>query len=243
MTWKTGDIILAQKPPDSYFYPGVVRDNRDGRVNILFEDGAEANLRADQTMELKLEPGDYVQVRVPLGRDFTPAKLLRWNGQLVTVEHAEGDQETTSLGMIRIDRAAWKVAGSQRPRLPWIVGDRVWGLWSGDRCWYPGTLQAIQTDLHILFDDGDREWLPPDKVRKLEVSLSQKLECRLFRGPIFLPGKILHTDGEQITIRYDDGQEETSMLTMCRIVPRGNTAASASYAAVSLQPGQRVLSV
>jgi hypothetical protein len=222
--WRTGDRVLAGRPADSFLYPGTVQDLQGSEVLVGFDDGEEALLPANQVKPLQIEAGDHVQVRLPATRTYTPAAVLRREGDRLTVQFEDGLHEATSLGMVRIDPSNWK--GQARPRQghSWIVGDRVLAKWSGDPFWYPGTIQALEGErLHVYYDDGDKEWLTPDRVTPLDLKPGDRVFGRWQHGPEFYPGRISMRDGEKIHIEYDDGGQETTTLSLVR-VRRGASA-------------------
>jgi hypothetical protein len=232
--WKSGDRVLASRPSDPHLYPGTVQFPDGDKMDVAFDDGESARVTAGQATALTIDAGDRVEVRLPATRTYTPATVTRRDGDRLSVEFEGGEQEWTSLGKVRVDARQWKSRAAQ-PRGPsWIAGDRVLAQWSGDAFWYPGTVQGAEGGrLHVCFDDGDREWLPPEKLAPLDVKAGDRVFGRWQHGPIFYPGRVTRRDGEKIDIQYDDGDRETTTVSMVRL-RRG--AAVGAWAA-----GQRVL--
>jgi hypothetical protein len=216
--WRTNERVLASRPPDSFLYPGTVYDTEGSAVHITFDDGLDTRVPAAQVRPLQIEAGDRVQVRLPATRSYTPAAVLRRDGDRLHVEFEDGEHEATSLGMVRIDPDDWKGRAAPRPGHSWIVGDRVLAKWGQDPFWYPGTVQALEGErLHVYYDDGYDEWLTPERVAPLDLKAGDRVFGRWRQGEAFYPGQITSRDGEKIHIRYDDGDQETTTLSLVRV--------------------------
>src|SRR5262245_18012688 len=127
--WKNGDRVLANRPPDPHLYPGAVYPKDAGTLHVFFDDGEEAQLPVAQLRPPRIDAGTPVQVRLPGTRDYHPAVATRLEGDRLSVELADGTQEWTSLGMVRIDPSTPR-AGARRAGHGWIVGDRVVSQWT-----------------------------------------------------------------------------------------------------------------
>jgi hypothetical protein len=60
----------------------------------------------------------------------------------------------------------------------------------------------------IQFDDGDAGWVPLDRVRPLAVRPGQRVLSRQRMGPSFFPAEILEVRGDEVLVRFADGQGE-----------------------------------
>jgi hypothetical protein len=233
--WKSGERVLASRPGDPHLYPGTVQYPDGDKMDVIFDDGEEARVTAAQVCALTLEAGDRVEVRLPGTRTYTPATLTRRDGDRLSVDLDRGEQEWTSLGMVRVDPEHWKNAAPQPPAHSWIVGDRVLAQWSGDTFWYPGTIQGVEGgQLQVFYDDGERERRPPEKLAPLDLQIGDRVFGRWQHGAVFYPGKLTGRRGETIDILYDDGDRETTTISMVRV--RRSTDIPVVWAV-----GQRVL--
>ncbi len=105
---------------------------------------------------------------------------------------------------------------SPEPRRRWSVGDRVFALWDPVWC-YPGTVGEVKDDsVFVFFDDGDRGWLSPDKVRPLLIAEDSRVFCRS-RGMAFAPAVVKYRNGEQLIIQYEDGAMEWTVTATLRV--------------------------
>lgn len=99
------------------------------------------------------------------------------------------------------------------------VGDRVLGRWPAEiDWWYPGVVCDRDADrLFVQFDDGDRAWLGPAEVGPLELDEGTRVFGRFEGGRSYYPGLIDERRGDAIHIRYDDGDEEWTSISMVRV--------------------------
>src|SRR5262245_22185134 len=88
----------------------------------------------------------------------------------------------------------------------WESGDRVLAPW-GRATLFPGTIDKVaETEVYVYFDDGDRGWAPKDQVRPLEmIGVGSRILCRWQAGKHYYPGVIMQKSGDQIFVKYDDG--------------------------------------
>jgi len=121
----------------------------------------------------------------------------------------------------RRDEAEDDFAVPDISRKDWNEGDRVLAPW-GRATLFPGTVGKVaETEIFVYFDDGDRGWSAKELVRPLQmIAVGSRVHCRWKGGKNFYPGTIVQMTGEQIFIRYDDGDSEWSVLAMIA-VPSG----------------------
>lgn len=97
------------------------------------------------------------------------------------------------------------------------VGDRVLAQWE-EEWWYPGVIVASNgAGVVVQFDDGDRATLANDQARPLSYSVGNRVYCRWKGGAAYYPGVVSAVIGSAVAIEYDDGDQETTTLSMVRI--------------------------
>jgi len=103
----------------------------------------------------------------------------------------------------------------------WFVGDRVLAPW-GRAQLFPGTIDRVaEAEVYVLFDDGDRGWVVKEQVKPLQlIGVGSRVFCRWRGGKHYYPGTIVQKSGDQIYVKYDDGDEEWSVIGMIA-VPSG----------------------
>jgi tetratricopeptide (TPR) repeat protein len=97
------------------------------------------------------------------------------------------------------------------------VGQRVLGAWP-DGFFYPATVEAVEPGRCFLrFDDGDAAWVPAGLVTDLDVTVGSRVFARWQGGRVFFPGRVDQQRGQKIHIRYDDGDQEWTSVSMVRV--------------------------
>lgn len=107
-------------------------------------------------------------------------------------------------------------ASSKTPA--WSVGQRVLAQWSAEVYYYAGIIKAAKgAQFHVHFDDGDEAWVTADQITELEIPVGRRVFARWQRGPGYFPGVVDQQKGESIHVRYDDGDEEWTTVSMVRV--------------------------
>lgn len=97
------------------------------------------------------------------------------------------------------------------------VGDRVLGQWEPE-WFYPGVIVTEGGGTFVVqFDDGDRAQLQPNQVREMNIGTGSRVYCRWRGGPQYYPGSITAINGNAIDVSYDDGDQESTTVSMCRV--------------------------
>ncbi len=211
--WQLGDRVLACFF-DLLWYPGSVLRTENDMVFVSFDDGSAAQISADKVKPLNLEAGERVEGRYMAGSTFYPGVLSRVEGDIVHVHYDDGDEETTLVRFLRLEKDAWLPPSE---KLDIGAGGRLLACWH-DGMWYPGILVADKGKLvHVLFDDGDQANLTWDKIRHLDLEVGDRVLCRTQAGPFYQPGEIAEMQGERIRVVYDEGEAEWTSIRLVRI--------------------------
>lgn len=222
MAWQIGARVLAGRQNEAYLYPATVRWLDGDKVAVDFDDGDQGWVNAAKLIPLNLEVGDRVFARMPVGHNYSPARITRIEGAKIHIEYDDGEPEWTSAGMLRVHPEQWKnVAAVPRTQSSWIVGDRVLARWNPqDPFYYPGTVQAVTaTEIQVFFDDGDRAGVPHDKVQKIDIEKSGKVFARWQGGPAYYPAQVLERHGENLLVEYDEDKvQERITISLVRVL-------------------------
>jgi hypothetical protein len=216
--WTTGDRVLAHRPPGDFWYPGVIRHIQDDRFFIIYDDGEDGFVKAKQMMPLRLEPGDHLFVRHPPDRDYAPAWIVDKQGDQLQVKDEAGRVAWAETAHVRMQPEARKrlrerVGTAAR----WAPGDRVFACWF-DLCWYSGCVLAVEgNQVSVVFDHGGHAIIPPANIHALELTPGDRVQARWKAGAEFFPGVVASRDGEVVTIDYDDGDHETTLVRLVRL--------------------------
>jgi hypothetical protein len=215
--WAVGDHVLACWH-DLFWYPGAVLAVEGDSYHVCFDDGNQALVTADRLRPLEIDAGARVQGRWKGGPEFYPGEITSRQGEVIHVQYDDGDEETTLLRLVRLERDEWfgpgELAGVAQ-------GDRVLACWH-DLNWYPGVVVSVNGKrIHILFDDGDQALVTPDRIRALAFRAGDRVCCRKKGGPFYSPGEITRINGEVIHVAYDDGEEEVTSIRLVRVEREG----------------------
>ncbi len=217
--WTTGDRVLAYRPPGDFWYPAIIRHIQDERFFIIYDDGEDGFVKAKQMMPLRLEPGDRVFARTPPEPDYEPAQIVDKQDDRLHLEFAGGRLAWAGLAQVRV-RARERPSAGPPPAADagrWSIGDRVFACWF-DLGWYSGSVLAVEGDqVSVVFDHGGHALLPADKVHAPDLDEGDRVLGRWKAGPEFFPGVVARRDGEVVEVRYDDGDEETTLLRLLRL--------------------------
>ncbi len=99
-----GDRVLAQWAHDQFFYPGEIRASGNGSYEIRYDDGDSAWVTAEQIASFDITEGDQVFARWQGGKFYYAGIIDEQDGETIHVCYADGDQEWTSVSMVRVER-------------------------------------------------------------------------------------------------------------------------------------------
>lgn len=103
------------------------------------------------------------------------------------------------------------------PALALDKGDWVLGRWQGGKYWYPAVVQrAGGGEVVLRYDDGSKETLPRQLVRRYDWGIGTRVECDWKGGGAWYKGNIAKLNGGNLTVVYDDGSRERTVTARCR---------------------------
>jgi hypothetical protein len=105
LTPKVSDRVLAEWPEEvDWWYPGIISAADGVRLQIQFDDGDRATLLASQVRPLIVGEGSRVFGRFKGGAYYYPGAATARNGEAIHIAYDDGDEEWTTISMIRIHR-------------------------------------------------------------------------------------------------------------------------------------------
>jgi predicted Zn finger-like uncharacterized protein len=208
--WRPGQRVFAQWN-DGFCYPATVESCDAQSVRVTYDDGATGLVEPRNVHPVELEPGDRIFVRWQQQPAYYPGRLTRNDGESIDVDYDDGESETTTLSMVRVVRG----------ELPWSAGDRVLAHWPPEMFFYPARIEEITESifLSVAYDDGEHAHLLPPQVRALDLKQGDRVHARWQGGPNYYPGRIDEMNGDDIHVRYDDGETEWTTIGMVRVLP------------------------
>lgn len=244
--WNIGDRVWATRQTGEAAVPGTIRYIQGDRFFVIFDEGDDALLPAKQLEALSLAENDAVMLGKELGR------VVGVEGERVKVETPDGVCSWMSVGRLKKPAAgavcamqkhgdaasALGAAGTFDADHEWQVGDPVLACYF-DLLWYPAVvLKPAGEMVGVVFGDGARQMIAAEKLRPMHVSPGDRVEARFEGGPQFYPGVVDSVDGEVVHIRYDDGDEETTLARFVRM-ERDEWLPAAEK--IDVGPGDRIL--
>lgn len=213
--WRVGDRVLARWL-DFFWYPGTILNMGERGIHILFDDNDQRVVQEIMVMPLAIEEGEpiYVRPKSEPERLYSPAKVLRVDGELIDVEFEDATHENH----LRVSRARFWRCPVGVPTFPFEDGDRVLA-YDCDEYIYPADIVQIEDEQRIIVQylDGPERMLTPELIKRFDVRPGLKIECRYNGGQHFFPGTLQKLEGERVHVKYDDGEEEWTSVRLLRI--------------------------
>ncbi len=211
--WRVGDRVLAPWEPQ-FLYAGRVAQLDGNRALIQFDDGDAGWVVAEQILPLTIPKGQKVLSRKRMGQAFFPGEIREVRGDEVLVVFADGGEEWTRVGALRIPcqprggATPTQVASHLAFLQHLQPGDRVSAPSAGDLLRVGSVHLIEERQAYIRFDDGSRSWVPLEQLVPLQIPVGLRVLGRWRMGRDFHPGTVAEVDGDRIYLRYDDGNVE-----------------------------------
>lgn len=94
--------------------------------------------------------------------------------------------------------------------------DKILARWTDG--WYVGTIvQKVGNQYQIAFDDGDKAIVPQSGIRRINWSAGTRVQCNWKGAGLYYWGVIARKNGSQLSIKYDDGDREMTVIGRCRV--------------------------
>jgi hypothetical protein len=98
------------------------------------------------------------------------------------------------------------------------TGDKVLARFRNGGYWFVGrVVRRDGTRVEIAYLDGTNETLPEDSVRPFDWTTGTKVSCEWKRQRKYYGGTITSLDGDNVHVRYDDGDQEDTSIAFCRV--------------------------
>jgi hypothetical protein len=169
-------------------------------------------------MPLDVEEGEelFIRAKNQPQRIYTPARVLRVQGEVLDVELEDGTQEVNQ----KLSRARlWRCPVGVKS-IPFEDGDRIMAQ-DIDGFTYPAEILSIDEDRVVVqFLDGPERMLTPELLRPFDLKVGAAVECRWKGGQAYFPGKISQLEGDRAHIAYNDGDSEWTTIRLVRMPPK-----------------------
>ena len=103
--------------------------------------------------------------------------------------------------------------------IDFLAGDLVLCQWRGGHLWWPGTVHSTNgQSVAIQYSDGSSEIRPANQVKHFDWKAGSRVHALWSGDSKWYDATITAIDPHAgaLTIRYDDGTVEETMLSRCR---------------------------
>ena len=100
--WKQGERCFARSKADGCYYAAAIQQEVAPEFQVKFDTGEEAWVDATDLASAELPVGTRVQARWKSGSVYFHGKVMQKTADGVHVHYDDGDQEWTTLNMLRI---------------------------------------------------------------------------------------------------------------------------------------------
>ncbi len=101
LAYQNGEWVLGRYRNGSYWYPGIVQNDNNGRVTIVYDDGDRETLSSSQVKTYNWQVGSRVECNWKKGGTWYSGKITGLRGGAVSIAYDDGDRENTSTGLCR----------------------------------------------------------------------------------------------------------------------------------------------
>ena len=220
----TGTRALARFQGGAHAYAAVTTGvSAEGRPMVVYADGDVETLAPDALAPDSLGPGTAVEARIRQWPRFFPGRVERRIGHAVFVRFDDGDERWTSIGLVRVPTTA--AAGGTEVSTPPStvpipqVGAPVIANYQQRGWYYAGVIVENRADgqVHVIYADGDSEWLPRDQVREDELRRGARVSARPLRSSQTVEAEVSRRVGHAVELQLDDGSKRWVALANVRM--------------------------
>lgn len=223
-----GATGMAAYRGEGFLYAAVVTERQaDGRLTVVYADGDSETIDASGFKPDRLGVGTRVEARIRAWPRFFPGHVARRIGHALFIEFDDGDRQWTSIGLVRIAATdvgpnATAVDVETPTARSGAPGSTVVANYRGEGRWYAGVVAERRSEdgkLHVIYADGDSEWVDPGMVRPDTLRNGAQVETAVRRegNNQVLQGSVLRRVGHAVEVGRSDGTTGWSALANTRL--------------------------
>lgn len=236
-----GTMVWADYHDTGYHFHGVVVERREDSHRVIYDDGASEWLPAAALLPDRLMEDAEIDVRPTFTDPFLAARLGRRLGRALYVHQVTGDARWTAIPHVRFQRGAVGTpsrgdAAETPPPPEGMIGATVLVNYQGQGLRFAGVVTARGDDgrLHVVYLDGETEWVEPRFVAVDEVGEGDTVHIRrTWDPPQWVRGRVQARVGDALRVVLDDGGVTWTSLFRIRAPLPGSEALDAAPAEVS----------
>lgn len=237
--FEVGTPVWSNFRNTGFYFFGVVVERRDAQHHVIYADGASEWVPTEALRPDTIDEGVRLDVRSTYEGDFAQADALRRVGQAVYFRYPTGDEGWATLPHIRFQA---RMEGAPRPGdEPRVqeavgasrVGEHVLVDYQRQGLGFAGVITAQRDDgrLHVVYLDGETEWVDPSLVRPEELTEGDVVHIRRrWNPPEWVRGHIVRRVGHAFHVELDDGGVAWTSLFRLRVPVAGNPSTSSANA-------------
>ena len=100
--WNLGERCFARSRTDGCYYAAIIQQEVGSEFQVKFDSGEEVWVDANSLASAELSVGMRVQARWKGGSVYFHGKVMQRNADGVYIHYDDGDQEWTTLKMLRL---------------------------------------------------------------------------------------------------------------------------------------------
>ena len=220
-----GSEALAHYRSSGFAYASVITGVRDGgRVDVVYADGDSETLATTELYPEAIVQGTRVEARIRQWTRFFPGTVQRRVAHAVFVRFDDGDEQWTSIGLVRLPAAglrrdATPATGTRPTGTVPEAGSAVLANYQGQGWYYPAIVAERRADgqVHVIYADGDGEWLAPDRVRPDTLTAGTAVQARQNRQTEVQEGTIARRVGHAVELQLANGTKTWVALMNVRV--------------------------
>jgi len=102
--WTVNDRVLVKWSGDEFWYPATITEVSGSRYHVAFDDGDEEWTDDARITAENLTVGSRVFGNWKRQGLYYPGKITARRGNTITILYDDGDQETTTIAVVRVRR-------------------------------------------------------------------------------------------------------------------------------------------
>jgi hypothetical protein len=211
---EVGTSVWADYHDSGFFFHAMVVDRRELMHRVIYDDGANEWLPANALLPDSLAEDAHVHVRMTFEGEFQSATVGRRLGRAVYVRLANGDERWSTLPHVRFqanDTGTPRRGDAPRPPHEAVapsVGADVFVNYQMQGLRFAATITARRDDgqLHVVYLDGETEWVDPALVIADELTTGNIVHVRRsWNPPQWVRGRVQERRESAIRVEFDDG--------------------------------------